>query len=411
MSEKKNTTKMVKIIDELKNGLGATTNKELAQCMDCSEATISRYIKQEFKEVQWSKERIYFWAVYFGEEIDSDIEQFKENIWKELSVRGENYKESLIIKRLEKEFNDDEIARCIANAKVNVKKRYDAAQNGNLQKSDEERKAIQGYIIKKFPSIQCENNDSEIMSAKAESPASQINPMPAGVGEGEACVKMPAENEGVIKDAEQEKITEKLENEKTAPNSIKDNLNNTIETEEDLDGSEKDEKNSNIVGGIVLPRGAQVHLEAEKEYQVACSQKNTDEYIQHLQCAAELGHPEAMYRLGIAYINGEGVIHDSQKAVNYFFMAGKMGSADAVNQLRFCYMEGNGVEKNEMKAIWLLNILRKIQYQPRKSVVDISLDKSTKLKNNYKKEFKKFVPETDDDYKIQELVYAWKKKS
>ena len=49
-------------------------------------------------------------------------------------------------------------------------------------------------------------------------------------------------------------------------------------------------------------------------------------------------------------------------------------------------MKGNGVEKNEMKDSVAVKIfLEKIQYQPRNSTVDISLDKSTKLKNNYKK--------------------------
>lgn len=378
MSETENKTKFAEIIKELKDGLGMNL-KELAEYVNSHSSTLLNFGRLEFQGVKWEEGRIKLLALYFGEEIDSDIEKFKENIWKTMSLDGDDYKKSKGISELEKKYKDDNLNEFICNVKEKVKKRYNDAKNGNLQK-----------------------------------PAAQINPALTEVEEVELCVKMLVENEGLIKDTEQEPITENLENGEVTSNSIKDSLNNTIEPEEDLGGSEKDEKSFevkyNISKGIVLSSGAQTHLEAEKEYQVACSKKDPDEYIQHLQCATELGHREAIYRLGVAYINGEGVIHDPQKAVDYFFMAGKMGSADAVNQLRFCYMKGNGVEKNEMKAVWLLNILRKIQYQPRNSTVDISLDKSTKLKNNYKKELKKFVPETDDDYKIYELVCAWKEK-
>ena len=415
MSETENKTKFAEIIKELKDGLGMNL-KELAEYVNSHSSTLLNFGRLEFQGVKWEEGRIKLLALYFGEEIDSDIEKFKENIWKTMSLDGDDYKKSKGISELEKKYKDDNLNEFICNVKEKVKKRYNDAKNGNLQKSDEERKVIQEYILRKYPHIQFENKDSGIIPVKSDvqKPAAQINPALTEVEEVELCVKMLVENEGLIKDTEQEPTTENLENGEVTSNSIKDSLNNTIEPEEDLGGSEKDEKSFevkyNISKGIVLSSGAQTHLEAEKEYQVACSKKDPDEYIQHLQCATELGHREAIYRLGVAYINGEGVIHDPQKAVDYFFMAGKMGSADAVNQLRFCYMKGNGVEKNEMKAVWLLNILRKIQYQPRNSTVDISLDKSTKLKNNYKKELKKFVPETDDDYKIYELVCAWKEK-
>ena len=46
----------------------------------------------------------------------------------------------------------------------------------------------------------------------------------------------------------------------------------------------------------------------------------------------------------------------------------------------------DGVEKSDMKATWLLNILRKINYQP-KDVVDISLNPEVKLSKKYGKKF------------------------
>ena len=49
-----------------------------------------------------------------------------------------------------------------------------------------------------------------------------------------------------------------------------------------------------------------------------------EEYIQHMLRAAELGHRDAKYYLGVAYMDGDNVIRDPEKAVTYFFEAGKM---------------------------------------------------------------------------------------
>ena len=162
---------------------------------------------------------------------------------------------------------------------------------------------------------------------------------------------------------------------------------------------------------IPLDEYSQVQREAEKEYKAACVMTTHDEeYIQHMLRAAELGHRDAKYYLGVAYMDGDNVIRDPEKAVTYFFEAGKMGSINAVYKLKICYAEGIGVEKNERNATWLLRILRKNHYQPDSPTVDISLDPKVKLANNYKKEFKEFIPETLNDRKLQELVLIWKNK-
>ena len=162
---------------------------------------------------------------------------------------------------------------------------------------------------------------------------------------------------------------------------------------------------------IPLDEYSQVQREAEKEYKAACVMTTHDEeYIQHMLRAAELGHRDAKYYLGVAYMDGDNVIRDPEKAVTYFFEAGKMGSINAVYKLKICYAEGIGVEKNERNATWLLRILRKNHYQPDSPTVDISLDPKVKLANNYKKEFKEFIPKTLNDRKLQELILTWKNK-
>ena len=162
---------------------------------------------------------------------------------------------------------------------------------------------------------------------------------------------------------------------------------------------------------IPLDEYSQVQREAEKEYKAACVMTTHDEeYIQHMLRAAELGYRDAKYYLGVAYMDGDNVIRDPEKAVTYFFEAGKMGSINAVYKLKICYADGIGVEKNERNATWLLRILRKNHYQPDSPTVDISLDPKVKLANNYKKEFKEFIPKTLNDRKLQELILTWKNK-
>ena len=56
--------------------------------------------------------------------------------------------------------------------------------------------------------------------------------------------------------------------------------------------------------------------------------------------AAQLGHPEAQYNLGIAYIEGIGVSYDPKRAAEYFETAAASGITEAAFNLGLIYENG-----------------------------------------------------------------------
>ena len=352
----------VKAIGELTNGLGIQA-RELAEKLGISKGTLSNYMKDStFKGRNWSHARVILLVLYFGEERVHDLKSFKKCVCEELSA-----KEKCEDKKDESEeceetdgiqYSDNDINNFINKAKKIMLERYCELENGSLRKDDEERDNIRRYILQKYPTVV----------------------------------------EKYKKDHLKTKSSKAVELE---------NQSNEMETEEEV----RCDNPKVLSEAISINRNAQKILEADKEFSAACNveKEHPEEYIQHLLRAAKLGHRYATYCLGVAYIEGNSVKRNSKKAVEYFFRAGKMGSDDAVYQLKLCYTEGDGVEKSDMKATWLLNILIKINYQP-KDVVDISLNPEVKLSKKYGKKFKEFVPETEDDYKIRELILAWKDK-
>lgn len=69
---------------------------------------------------------------------------------------------------------------------------------------------------------------------------------------------------------------------------------------------------------------------------------------------AELGHPEAQYRVAIMAQNGLGMHRNDLLAFKYMKAAAKAGLGVAQHGLGFMYMEGECTEKDSAKAVeWL----------------------------------------------------------
>ena len=66
--------------------------------------------------------------------------------------------------------------------------------------------------------------------------------------------------------------------------------------------------------------------------------------------AAEVGHSEAQFRLGLLYKNGDGVEKNSVEASRWYQKAAEQGFAKAQVNLGLMYQRGEGVEKNYSKA-------------------------------------------------------------
>ncbi len=69
--------------------------------------------------------------------------------------------------------------------------------------------------------------------------------------------------------------------------------------------------------------------------------------------AAELGNADAQSTLGIVYKTGRGVSKDSVKAAYWFFKAAKQGTAEAQSELGLMYAKGDGVPTDfKLAAYW-----------------------------------------------------------
>ena len=62
--------------------------------------------------------------------------------------------------------------------------------------------------------------------------------------------------------------------------------------------------------------------------------------------AAESGDPQAQYRLGLCYYNGEGVQKDKTEAVKWYRKAAEQGHIKAQHDLSICCSIGDGVEQD-----------------------------------------------------------------
>lgn len=76
----------------------------------------------------------------------------------------------------------------------------------------------------------------------------------------------------------------------------------------------------------------------------------TPELLHKLRKAAESGNPEAQFRLGVLYGNGEGVELDHDKAMGWFKQAARQGHESALITMAWMYANGAGVAVDEQKA-------------------------------------------------------------
>ena len=417
------------------NDLGLL-QKELANFLVISTGGLSKYSELPYKWRRIDNRRVILLILYFGENSVSSYDAFKKRLNQEVSInlQAEEDIRGKFEKAREKAF------------KI-VRGRLQDLDEDKVKATNADREKIRERISLKFPKqveIYEKGKETGEIEVKVDSTLSEnqiVAEADSVLAEDQTAVEADsvlaenqtaAEADSVLAEdqtaveadsvlAENQTAVEAdsvlAENQTVAEaDSVLPENQTTVEADNGLMEKQavesvQNNKTDEASEAIPLDEYSQVQREAEKEYKAACVMTTHDEeYIQHMLRAAELGHRDAKYYLGVAYMDGDNVIRDPEKAVTYFFEAGKMGSINAVYKLKICYAEGIGVEKNERNATWLLRILRKNHYQPDSPTVDISLDPKVKLANNYKKEFKEFIPKTLNDRKLQELILTWKNK-
>lgn len=77
--------------------------------------------------------------------------------------------------------------------------------------------------------------------------------------------------------------------------------------------------------------------------------------IDQLLFAAEDGHAESMFLLGIAYAQGRAIERDDVAAARWFHLAARKGHVRARTSLGFLYSVGRGVRRDQVLAYVLLD--------------------------------------------------------
>jgi TPR repeat protein len=75
-------------------------------------------------------------------------------------------------------------------------------------------------------------------------------------------------------------------------------------------------------------------------------EQSYEKAAEYYTMAAEQGHADAQYNLGVMYDNGHGVEQSYEKAAEYYTMAAEQGDAGAQYNLGAMYLSGEGVEQS-----------------------------------------------------------------
>jgi TPR repeat protein/GTPase Era involved in 16S rRNA processing/ribosomal protein L32 len=85
------------------------------------------------------------------------------------------------------------------------------------------------------------------------------------------------------------------------------------------------------------------------------NQENYKQGFELFYNSAEKGNTAAQYRVGMAYLNGQGVEENPFKAFEWFMKAAEKGNAEAENMVGMAYFNGNGIQQNDNKAFeWFM---------------------------------------------------------
>lgn len=107
-------------------------------------------------------------------------------------------------------------------------------------------------------------------------------------------------------------------------------------------------------GEVILRQDLGISGMLERIFQqgtAAFNAGNHESAVHAWRSAAEGGHAEAQFNLGIAYAKGLGTLPDMAKAAQWWRRAANQGNTDAQYNLGLIYSQGYGVAKNPAEAV------------------------------------------------------------
>jgi TPR repeat protein len=111
--------------------------------------------------------------------------------------------------------------------------------------------------------------------------------------------------------------------------------------------------------------------------------KNYAVALQHLQKAADQGHPDSQYFTGLIYFRGYGVETDYNKALPYFRMAASKSHTQALYSLGRIYLTGQGVKINYNQALHFFQNAAKTSHVPSQLQLGLMHYKGLGIIKNY----------------------------
>ena len=94
-----------------------------------------------------------------------------------------------------------------------------------------------------------------------------------------------------------------------------------------------------------------LHSDHYKELFHESQEEGLRNAVKHYQKAAQEDIPDALYRLGIAYIDGNGIAQSERLAVDCFQKASQKEHLGAMLELGVCYANGTGIQQDYTKAV------------------------------------------------------------
>ena len=432
MGKNSNVPVLIKYVNDLEHTWGMYRNV-LADWLDTAGSTITGW--KDYKWTQVSEGQIKLVALYCGESIRNanDLKEEFRKLAEEEGANGDS-----IVNVIEK-LDDAKLKKAIDEVHEKVVNEYlKKERESSTGASERIKNFIKEKYLSFFERTQIQYNDTNKPSKNTDNDTPVVEDSPKSSENTDNDTPATEDNPEPPKDTDNDtpavedspKLLEDTDNDTPAvedsPKLLEDTDNDKPAVEDNPEPSENTDNDTPAVEDSPKLLEDTDNDTPEKEDKIKSSPRESDllktqgeygkatelgEHIEYLMCAAEVGDKDANFKLGLAYKDGEGVIRNFSKAVEYFFEAGKLGSEAAVYELKECYRNRLGVEKKQAgrKEMWLRMVLKANHYKCKKPSVDISMDSklSSKERFKYVKKWHDFIPETDEERKLKELIEIW----